>query len=219
MGMGRGKAQASWNLIAAARAILEEIQPASVRAVCYQLFTRKLIRSMDKTETNRVSVHLRDAREAKVIPWDWIVDETREAECISAWEDPAAYVDTVRRAYRRDRWTQQPCRIEVWAEKGTVRGTLAPVLNTYGVTFRVMHGYGSTTVIHDVAEESAERDQPTVALYVGDWDCSGLHMSEVDLPTRITRYGGEIRTSPRGADPRPNSDGAPALVPGHDEDA
>ena len=48
-------------------------------------------------------------------------------------------------AYRRDRWSDQPHWIEVWSEKGTVRGTLAPVLLDYGVTFRVMHGYGSTT--------------------------------------------------------------------------
>ncbi len=27
-----------------------------------------------------------------------------------------------------------------------------------------------------------------VALYVGDWDPSGLHMSEVDLPERLQRY-------------------------------
>jgi hypothetical protein len=49
----------------------------------------------------------------------------------------------VQRSYRRDRWAQQPRRLEVWSEKGTVRGMLAPVLDKYGVTFRVMHGYSS----------------------------------------------------------------------------
>ena len=190
--MGRGKSLKNVRLIHAAHAILETIQPASVRAVCYQLFNQKLIPSMAKKQTDKVSVQLRDAREAGVIPWDWIVDETREAECISAWENPAAYVDTVKRGYRRDRWTDQSERLEVWSEKGTVRGILAPVLDEYGVTFRVMHGYGSTTAVHDVAEQSERSDKPWTVLYVGDWDPSGLHMSEVDLPNRIARYGGDI---------------------------
>ena len=33
--------------------------------------------------------------------------------------------------------------------------------------------------------------KPTVVLYAGDWDPSGLYMSEVDLPTRLERYGGQ----------------------------
>jgi hypothetical protein len=172
--------------------ILELIHPASVRAVCYQLFNRKLLTSMAKNETNRVSAQLRDAREAGFIPWDWIVDETREAECVNAWENCGAYLETVKRAYRRDRWTDQPAYLEVWSEKGTVRGTLAPVLNEFGLTFRVMHGYASATTAHDVAAQSAAIGKPWIALYVGDWDPSGLHMSSVDLPERLARYGGEI---------------------------
>jgi hypothetical protein len=190
--MGRGKSANSLRLILAARDILKEIQPASVRAVCYQLFTRKLIPSMEKKYTNRVSTQLRDAREEGVIPWEWIVDETRAAECVNAWENPGAYVETVKRAYRRDRWTDQPYHLEVWSEKGTVRGTLAPVLDAFGVTFRVMHGYGSATTIHAVAEQSAQDQKTWIILYVGDWDPSGLHMSEVDLPERLARYGGQI---------------------------
>jgi hypothetical protein len=188
--MGRGKSAASLRLIATAWAILEEIQPASIRAVCYQLFNRRLLQSMSKNETNRVSIHLRDARERGDIPWNWVVDETREAERVNAWKNPEAFVATVKRAYRRDRWADQSTHVEVWSEKGTVRGTLSPVLDEYGLTFRVMHGYGSATTLHEVAQESAADFRPWVVLYVGDWDPSGLHMSEVDLPTRIARYGG-----------------------------
>jgi hypothetical protein len=115
-----------------ARTILEEIPPASIRAVCYRLFTMGLIDSMSKSETNRVSTQLTWARETGVIPWAGVVDETQEAERISAWDDPAAYVETVKRAYRRDRWSDQPDWIKVWSEKGTNRGTLRPVLEEYG---------------------------------------------------------------------------------------
>jgi hypothetical protein len=98
----------------------------------------------------------------------------------------------VQNSYRRDRWALQPRRVEVWSEKGTVRGTVAPVLEEYGVTFRVMHGYGSATALYGAAGETAAHDAPLCVFYVGDWDPSGLHMSEVDLPRRLDRYGGNV---------------------------
>ena len=189
---GRGKSQRNLDLVDAAHAILKEIQPASVRAVCYKLFTLDVIASVAKSETNKVSVQLTWAREQDIIPWEWIVDETREAERVSAWRDPAAYTEAVKRSYRRDRWIDQPYRMEVWSEKGTVRGTLAPVLDQYGVTFRVLHGYGSATTVHQVADESLDDSRRLTAFYIGDWDPSGLHMSEVDLPRRLERYDGDV---------------------------
>jgi hypothetical protein len=189
---GRGKSQRSLALIEAAAAILTEIHPASIRAICYRLFANGLIAAMTKGETNRVSAQLTYAREEGLIPWSWVVDETREAERVSAWDDPAAFVETVKRSYRRDRWNDQVEWIEVWSEKGTVRGTLAPVLHEFGLTFRVMHGYGSATALYAAATETCGSDRPLTILYVGDWDPSGLHMSEVDLPRRLARYGGNV---------------------------
>jgi hypothetical protein len=179
-------------LIEACREILAEIQPTTVRSVCYQLFTRSLIPSMAKTETNRVGTQLTWAREQGIIPWDWIVDETREPEYAGTWRDPAQFIRMAQNSYRRDRWEGQEQHVEVWSEKGTVRGTLAPVLNNYGVNFRVMHGYASATAVMQAATESGGSSRPWLAFYIGDWDPSGLHMSEVDLPGRLEAYGGDI---------------------------
>ncbi len=101
-------------------------------------------------------------------------------------------MEIVRRSYRRDHWQHQPCRVEVWSEKGTVRGTLKPVLDGYGVTFRVMHGFASATAVMEAAGESDNGCSRFVALYVGDWDPSGLYMSEEDLPRRLEDYGGNV---------------------------
>ena len=46
--MGRGLHQQSINIINTAIDVLEDIQPTTVRSVCYQLFTRGLIASMGK---------------------------------------------------------------------------------------------------------------------------------------------------------------------------
>ncbi|OGA72974.1 MAG: hypothetical protein A3G81_22520 [Betaproteobacteria bacterium RIFCSPLOWO2_12_FULL_65_14] len=189
---GRGKAQKTLALIAAAARILEEIQPASIRAVCYRLFTEGLIKSMEKSNTNTVSRLLVGAREDGEIPWGWVVDETRVAESIATWENPTEIIEATVRDYRKNYWTDQPEWVEVWSEKGTIRGTLAPVLDKYGVTFRVMHGYGSATALNDIADQTKRSDKLLTVLYVGDWDPSGLHMSEVDLPDRLNRYGADV---------------------------
>jgi hypothetical protein len=89
----RGKSRASLDLIRAAYEILESIQPASVRAVCYQLFNRRVIPDMSLSSTRRVGAQLVYAREHELIPWEWIVDETREAERVSQWEDAAQFAD------------------------------------------------------------------------------------------------------------------------------
>lgn len=189
---GRGKARASLQLIEACQEILNEIQPASVRAVCYRLFTMGLIPNMSKNSTNKVSTQLVWARENGLVPWEWIVDETRDAERINTWSNPDQIIDATVRQYRRDYWQDQAYRVEAWSEKGTVRGTLAPVLNELGVTFRVMHGFASATALNTISDESNESEKPLIALYVGDFDPSGMFMSEVDLPKRIERYGGNV---------------------------
>jgi len=176
-------------------AAAEAAQPITGRGIGYKLFTLRLIPSMATSEMAKVYRLLRLAREEGTIPWEWIVDETREFERVSTWANPAAYARAVARSYRRDFWNQQPVRCEVWSEKGTVRGVLAPVLDQYAVGFRVMHGFSGATTVHDVAEDADGRD--LIVLYVGDFDPSGMFMSEEDLPNRLSKYDGDHVTLKR----------------------
>jgi hypothetical protein len=186
---GRGRARRSLDLIQAMYTAAEAAQPITGRGIGYKLFTAGLNPSMGRNDMQRVYRLLKEAREEGVIPWSWIVDETREIEKVSTWDDPEQYARSVARSYRRDFWNQQPHRVEVWSEKGTVRGVLAPVLDRYAVGFRVMHGFSSATTINNVAEDCDGRDLQV--LYVGDYDPSGLYMSEEDLPARLDKYGGD----------------------------
>ena len=186
----RGMAQASLDLIDAMHDAAAAAQPITGRGVGYKLFVQELIASMSTNDMQRVYRLLKEARERGIIPWEWIVDENRTRERVSTWDDPEEYADTVARSYRRDFWNQQPHRVEVWSEKGTVRGVLQPVLDKYAVGFRVMHGFGSATVVNDISKDG-DNERLLYALYVGDFDPSGLYMSERDLPDRLARYGGD----------------------------
>jgi hypothetical protein len=205
----RGMARRSLDLIEAMYAVAKAAQPITGRGVGYKLFIRGLTPSMAQGEMQRVYRLLKEARERDLIPWSWIVDETRELERASSWDNPGEYVEMVGRSYRRDHWSQQPVRVEVWSEKGTVRGVLAPVLNRYGVGFRVMHGFSGATTIYDVAQDDDGRD--LIVLYVGDYDPSGLYMSEHDLPGRLAKYGGDHVTLDRIALKREHTHDLPSF--------
>jgi hypothetical protein len=72
--------------------------------------------------------------------------------------------------------------------KSTVEGTLRPVLDKYEVPFQVVHGWSGATPIHDAVAAALDRNQESLILYVGDFDPSGMGMSELDLPKRFARY-------------------------------
>jgi hypothetical protein len=186
---GRGRAQQTIELIRAMQDIIQDCAPITGRGVGYKLFTRKLIPSMSRKDMQKVYRLLKEEREYGTIPWEAIVDESRGLEIAATWENPTKFAKQMTAAYRRAFWDQQPVRCEVWSEKGTVRGLLKPVLDEYGVGFRVAHGFSSATSVFDIA--SSDESRPLIALYIGDYDPSGLYMSEEDLPKRLADYGGK----------------------------
>lgn len=187
----RGKSKSILAFEQAILQIVEERAPITVRGVAYALFTRGLIDSMVTNNTAKVSRVMTEMRECGALDWTEIVDGSRATDRISVWSNPSAIIDAAVRGYRRNYWQDQPTLIEVWSEKSTVAGLLAPVLNEFGVTFRVQKGFGSFTSVRQAAEDSLDvpDHQNPIALYIGDYDPSGLYMSEIDLPARLERYG------------------------------
>jgi len=102
----------SLDLIEAMHAAAKVAQPITGRGIGYKLFTVGLISSMATNEMQRVYRLLKEARERGDIPWNWIVDETRNIERVSTWADPAEYARCVAQSYRRDFWDQQPHRVQ-----------------------------------------------------------------------------------------------------------
>jgi hypothetical protein len=184
--------QKNLDLIEHCRSILAEIQPTTVRGVAYQLLIRGLIENMGRKCVASVSRMIVIAREKGIIPWSWIVDDTRNEMYFPKWNGLEDFGELVVSQYRKDFWQRQDSWIKVFSEKGTIVGIVQPVLAEFAVSYKILHGFGSATSLHDVAQESLRGERYLEILYIGDYDPSGLHMSEVDLPGRIKSYGGAV---------------------------
>src|SRR5215470_7781507 len=115
----RGRAKATLDLIATCSKIIEQVQPITVRGVCYRLFVAGLIDSMAVKNTQKISRLLVELREEGIIPWEWIVDDSRHMEGGGGYTDLKAYARAVEYAYRRDFWAHQRRRVIVISEKAT----------------------------------------------------------------------------------------------------
>ena len=58
-----------------------------------------------------------------------------------------------------------------------------------------------------VTLKAVKKNASLIVLYAGDYDPSGLYMSEHDLPDRLARYGGNHVTLKRIALKREHTDG------------
>src|SRR5206468_5772644 len=101
----------------------------------------RLIDSMTTKNTQKVSRLVVQAREDGIIPWEWIVDDSRHTEREPHWKGLKEYACAVEQSYRRDFWQYQECRVVVMSEKATVAGILRPILQDYGVPFIAAHGF------------------------------------------------------------------------------
>ncbi len=185
----RGRSKSTIDLIDTCFHLIQQCQPISVRGVCYKLFVDGYIDSMATKNCARVSRTLTDARENGIIPWEWIVDESRQMECTPHWSNLEEYARVIERSYRRDFWADQQYKVILISEKGTIAGVIRPVLEEYGVPFMVAHGFTSSTKAHELADQVIADPREHKFLYIGDHDPSGMFMSEVDLPDRLIKYG------------------------------
>jgi hypothetical protein len=129
----RERAKDTLDLIATCSEIIAQVQPITVRGVCYKPFVAGLIDSMAVKNTQKIS----RAREEGVIPWEWIVDDSRHTERKPHWLDLKEYAGVIERSYRRDYWEYQLDRVVVISEKATAAGIMRPVLEEFGIPFMI----------------------------------------------------------------------------------
>jgi len=142
-------------LVEAARGILDEYHPMTVRQVYYQLVSRQVIEN-NRSQYQAVSNALVDARQDGRIPWEWIEDRLRLPHTVGMWDDLADFSETAIHAYRRDTWATQPGYLECWLEKDALSGLFESVLRPYGVTLNVGRGYDGWSSLYNAAGRFAD---------------------------------------------------------------
>ena len=181
--MSQGKHVSTKRLEMAIIAILGEQHPATVRYPHYGLlsFNDALVREVHQNTRSgyqRVSKIITDLRRAGRIPWEWIVDKTRPTYRPSVWQNPKEYGKAIKCSYRKDYWQDQPALVEIWSEKDTISGVIAPVTDELGITVRVGRGFDSTTGVHDIAAHFQRVRKPKHVFYLGDHDPDGRCIEE-----------------------------------------
>lgn len=190
--------------IMAAREVLEQDSPMTLRQVFYQLVSKQVIENTDAAY-RALSRNLRDARLQGIIPWEWIEDRLRQPRAVSMFDGLQEFARYVPRWYRRNVWLDQPVYIEACLEKDALSGIFEDVLEEYGVTLNVARGYDGWSSINNIANSLARGwklksrrtllNQPVwrdrIILYFGDFDPSGEDMVQ-SLKKRLN----ELRTYP-----------------------
>src|SRR5215831_2708977 len=160
----RGRSKATLDLIATSIKIIEQVQPITVRGVCYRLFVAGHIDSMAVKNTQKISRLLTQAREEGLIPWDWIVDESRRMEGWAQYSGLKEFAQHISGLYTRNFWADQKFSPILISEKSTVSGILHPVLSNFGVPFFPVHGFNSATKMHELAQDIATDKRRTALL-------------------------------------------------------
>jgi hypothetical protein len=157
--------------------LLAEEQPMNVRQIFYRFTSEGL---MEKTEKGyrRVGYQLRAMRKAGTIDYGAIADNTRWVRKPASYSNPQEAIAQLLEYYRRSRWDNQRVYVEVWLEKDALANVLLPVTAHYDVPLMVCRGFASMSYMHSASQTIATKDKPTVLLYFGDYDASGVEIPE-----------------------------------------
>ena len=180
----------SYALAFAAAQIALEQQPLTLRGLHYQLVSAGVYANTpeDYQALSRLMVKL---RESGVVPFPWLVDNTRQTIKATSWAGIEDACETFAAAYRRDFWASLPEYVCIIVEKDAMAGTLARVTQEYDVPLHVIRGFASLSFKHEIAELWARVQKPIHAYYFGDHDPSG-HSVEADLREKLCQYSGRV---------------------------
>jgi hypothetical protein len=150
---------------------------------------RYITADMSATEAGKKS---RDAAYHKVLdvlgvlrmsgklPWDMVLDLTRELEQWEVFSSPREARAAMRESYDEDRWLGQPYYPVHIVEKDTMEPVCRPLAMRWQMPFASSRGYSSLTLQHEVANMLRERQvrygQEVIVYFVSDLDPSGIDL-------------------------------------------
>jgi hypothetical protein len=190
------------------REIVKAAGKISVRGIGYVLLSEGIIKNM-MSDLKLVTADTVAMRETDLELADAIVDETTRYESFLGYADLDDNLDAF--GVYLDPWRNQPVRLEIWSEKGTVLGALEDTLEELRINALAIRGHIHFGTAHRQAREMVERasraasatkrGQRVHVLYLGDFDPSGLSIVDLD-GSGVVRYRMRERLTALGADPK-----------------
>jgi hypothetical protein len=169
--------------------------PTSGRFVFYELEGRGLVRKSSRGESRRgtaddpreqeVTDALTHLRDHGIIPWTWLVDETRQLHEWSYAPTVAEYVRASVDVARINPWDGEPPLLLV--ESRSLGGVLRVMTSEYLCSIAATNGQTGGFLHTEVAPVLAGNDR--VVLYLGDWDLQG-HQIEANTRSVLERAAG-----------------------------
>lgn len=157
--------------------IVADMHPMIVRQVYYQATVRgiveKTVPGYDKVQTDLVIM-----RKAGVLPYGWLVDNTRWQRKPRTFSSVQQALEDTARLYRKNLWVNAGRYVEIWLEKDALAGVIYPITALYDVPLMVARGYASLSFLHGAAEHMASLDVPIHIYHLGDFDPSGVNAGE-----------------------------------------
>jgi hypothetical protein len=169
----------------------EDALPTSNRFLFYELVQRGVLpKHGDQQGARRPDqiLHeaLTDLREAGLVPWAWLVDETRSFEDYTGWSSVReAAISSVKHA-RLDPWSGRAPLI--LTESRSLAGVLRRLIREYSVKIAATNGQVGGFLHTEIAPTLSEGDR---VMYAGDFDWQG---GQIEANTRrvLERLVGEL---------------------------
>jgi hypothetical protein len=161
--------------------------PTSGRFLFYELLGRQVIPKAypggRRTPAQDVADALLRLREHGLVPWSWIVDETRAVDAWEAAPTVAGHVRAMLDQARLDCWAGQPAPL-LLVESRSLAGVLRSLAATYLVPLAATNGQVGGFLHTDVAPLLTDGRR---VLYLGDYDLAG---GQIEANTRrvLERY-------------------------------
>lgn len=125
-----------------------------------------------------INTTIRIGRYAGELDWDRTEDRSRSTDINAHWNSPEDVLRACAESYAEDKWATQAVRVEVAVEKDALVGIIGDVCRKLDVPCGSARGFDSLSQKYQTAQRIAGYGQPTVILYLGDHDPSGLEMNQ-----------------------------------------
>jgi hypothetical protein len=162
--------------------------PTNIRFVFYELeqkgiLSKKPLRRDGKPSKRKPAQNLTDAitwlREAELVDWDWIVDESRKVDAWRIAPTVAEYVAESVDLAAIDRFPGVPRPVLLCESRATGGVLERTVARDYRVTVAPTGGQCAGFLVNEVAPYLV--DPKTCVRYLGDWDLAG---NDIEANTR-----------------------------------